>query len=77
MQVQARDGVPVTTVSGTAPSVTYGPWERDPDVTPVLRLSATDPSVTILQHSYRRKRFEIWRDQSGRKMGCWDWERSA
>lgn len=60
----------------TEPTVTYGGWERDPDVVPVIRLSTVDGSP-LLTYAHRRKVFETWRDADGRKMGRWAWERAV
>jgi hypothetical protein len=53
--------------------IEFGLWEREPDVAPIARLSRAT-GEPLLTYTLRRKRFELWRDSEGRRMGRWDWE---
>lgn len=68
-------GTPRTDLGSPRIHVSYGMWERDPDVTPILRPLRHYPSEVTLQYAYRRARYETWDDENGQRMGRWDWER--
>jgi hypothetical protein len=65
------------TASGTQHHVTYDAREPDPDAEPIYRGHVERSGLVTLYPSpgrWRRRRYEVWYDDDGRKMGRWQWE---